>query len=57
MDIKMFGLMIRVCIPKEIPGEKFGHFNLFLMGVGSGLGTEIENNKLKTTERKDVDTY
>lgn len=57
MDIKMFGLMIRVCIFKEILGEKFGYFNLFLMGVGSGLGIEIENNKLKIIERKDVDIY
>lgn len=56
-DTKMFGLMLHACVPKEIPGEKSWYFNLFIMGVGSGLGTEIENNNPKTTEIEDVDTY
>lgn len=30
--------------------EKSLYFNLFIMGVGSGLGTEIEISQLKTTE-------
>lgn len=53
----MFGLMICACVPKEIPGEKLWYFNLFIMGVGDGLGTEIENNRPKPTEMEDVDTY
>ena len=56
-DTKMFGLMLRACVPKEISGEKSWYFNLFIMGVGSGLRTEIENNNPKTTEIEDVDTY
>ena len=56
-DTKMFGLMLCACVHKVIPGEKSCYFNLFIMGVGSGLGTEIENNNPKTTEIGDVDTY
>ena len=52
----MFGLMLRACVPKEISGEKSWYFNLFIMGVGSGLRTEIENNNPKTTEIEGVDS-
>lgn len=45
--------MICVSICKEIPGEKFWYFSVFLMGMSCRLGTEIENKKLKTTEMED----
>ena len=48
--------MLRAWVPKEISGEKSWYFNLFIMGVGSGLRTEIENNNPKTTEIEGVDS-